>query len=121
MSKVTWKRTRKGIEFIEKKTFGEKMQDVTFMEVALLLFALSALSFLGGIVWAVAAHGQAPWPVNLLGFLVFGLSGAGILVTLYGHYLVEAESKVNWKIGLFTNGGMAALMFLISAAGMIWG
>ena len=121
MSKVTWKRTRKGIEFIEKKTFGEKLQDVTFMEVSLFLFALSVLCFIGGVAWSIAAHGNAPWPLSLIGILVLGLSVAGVLITLYGHYMVEADSKVNWHVGLFTNGGMAALMLIISVSGAIWG
>lgn len=121
MAKVTWKRTRHGIEFIEKKSFSERIQDVTFMETALFLFIMEILLILGGIIWAVASGGNAGWPVILLALLAAALGIAGVMVTIYGHYTVEAESRVNWKIGIYTNGAVLGVIVIIYLLGVFVG
>ena len=121
MSKVTWKRTRKGIQFIEKKTFTERMQNMSFMQTAMFLFAVELVLFLAALSWAVATAGNAGWPVNLMGIAILVLGCIGVAVTLYGHYTVEAESRLNWKIGLYTNGIAAAGMLILSLVGIIAG
>ncbi len=119
MAKVTWKRTRKGIVFVEKKTLRELLQGMTFMQTAMALFAAEILLLAAAMIWAVATAGNAGWPVSLMGILVFLFGCAGVAVTLYGHYTVEAESRINWKVGLYTNGACAAAILILTVVGFI--
>ncbi len=119
MAKIKWKRTKDGIQFIEKKTWAERLQSVTFMQAALSLFALAILLIVLCLVWAVSTNGQAGWPVILAGFLILLLGGAGVGVTCYGHYSVEAESRIPWKVGLYTNGAVVVLMAAIYILGIL--
>ena len=89
----------------EKDLLGRRLQDVTFMEMALFLFVLEVVLFLGGACVGdrqrrqCALAGQSDRDPD---------PAAGVpacLVTLYGHYTVEAESQVDWRIGIYTNGG----------------
>ena len=121
MAKVTWKRTRQGIEFIEKESVWEKLQELSFMQTALALFALEVILFLGALGWAVATGGNAGWPVSILGILILLLGAGGIWVTLYGHYTVEAESTIDWRIGLYTNGAAVAGMLILTIVGLTAG
>ncbi|MCD8078659.1 MAG: hypothetical protein LUE63_09880 [Lachnospiraceae bacterium] len=119
MAKIKWKRTKDGIQFIEKKTWAERLQSVTFMQAALSLFALAILLTVLCLAWAISSNGQAGWPVILAGFLILFLSAAGVGVTCYGHFSVEAESKIPWKVGLYTNGTVVVLMAAIYILGII--
>ena len=121
MARVTWKRTRNGIEFVEKKSFSERIQDVTFMEMAIFLFILAVILVLGGLVWAIASGGNAGWPVILIALLAIALGVAGILVTVYGHFSVEADSRLNWKVGIYTNGAVVLLMVIFYILGAVFG
>ncbi len=120
MARVTWKRTRHGIEFIEKKSFSERIQDVTFMEMAMFFFILAALLVVGGLVWATLSGGQAGWPIILMALMALALGIAGIGVTVYGHFGVGAESRMNWKIGVYTNGGVIAVLVLLYLLGAVF-
>jgi len=121
MAKVTWKRTRHGIEFIEKKSALEKMQDLTFMQTSLSIFALEVLLFLGALAWAIATGGNAAWPVSLLGIAILLLGAAGVFVTLYGHFSVEAESAIDWRIGIYTNGASVLCILILTILGLVKG
>lgn len=121
MARVTWKRTRNGIEFVEKKSFSERIQDVTFMETAIFLFVLAVIFVLGGLIWATASGGNAGWPVILIGLIAIALGIAGILVTAYGHFSVGAESRLDWKVGIYTNGAVVLLMLIFYILGAVFG
>ncbi len=121
MARVKWKRTRRGIVFVEKKTWSEKLQSLTFMQTALALFAVEVVAMLGCLVWAIASNGRAAWPIILLGFLIFVLGCGGVWVTCYGHYTVGAESRIPWKTGIYTNGIMLLLMVAVYILGLVAG
>lgn len=121
MSKVKWKRTKDGIQFIEKKSLAERFQSISFMEAALAVFGLELVIFAVCLIRAVVTDGNAGILICILGYLAFFLSLLGIGVTCYGHYSVEAESKIPWKVGLYTNGTIAVLSVLIYIIGFIFG
>ena len=96
----------------------ELLQGMTFMQTAMALFIAELLLLVSALAWAVATAGNAGWPVSLMGILVFLFGCFGVAVTLYGHYTVEAESRINWKIGLYTNGACAAAVLILTMIGL---
>ncbi len=119
MSRVKWKRTRDGIEFIEKKTISERMRDITFMQMAMFLFWMQVAIAVLAILWSVLTGGNAPWGVGLLGYLNIILGIGGIAVTAYGHFVVGAESKTDWKMGILLNFISIMVMITFFLMGLI--
>ncbi len=119
MAKVKWKRTKNGIQFIEKKTFTERLQNITFMEAAIGIFILEMVLFAVCVLRAAFTHGGAGVEVSLIGYLIILLGILGIFVTCYGHYQVEAKSRIPWKTGIYLNGGMIAAIVILYIVGLI--
>ena len=119
MSRVKWKRTRDGIEFIEKKTLSERMRDITFMQMAMFFFGLQVAILIFAVAWSAVTGGNAPWGVGLLGYLNTFLGIGGIAVTTYGHFVVGAESKTDWKMGILLNFISIMVMITFFLMGLI--
>lgn len=118
MAKVKWKRTKDGIKFIEKKTFSERLQTITFMKTAIGIFILEAALFVFCVLRAALSRGGAGIEVSLIGYLIVFLGIVGIFVTCYGHYQVEAESRIPWKTGIYLNGASIAAIVIIYIVGL---
>lgn len=103
----------------KKKTLSEKLRDLTYMQVAMALFVFAAVLFILCIALSLATGGQVGWIAAAAGLVALVLSLAGLAVTLYGHFAVGMEGKLNWKWGLFLNGAVFVLLLALYILGLI--
>lgn len=102
----------------KKKTFKDRIQALTYMQAALILFALSLLLFVFCLWRSITTGGGAGGLTAFTGILSFLAAVIGICVTLYGHIAVKLEGKINWIAGVVTNGMMAVIMLMLYISGI---
>ena len=100
---------------------AQRFSNLGFMQVSFGTFFTALFFLLISMIIAIATNGHAPLVISVLWVAAFGLSLIGLYVTWYGHFKVQAESKVPWNYGLITNGVVLALLTAIYAVGIIYG
>jgi|GEM_PF-961544 len=102
----------------KKKKLKDRIQALTYMQTALFLFVLSLLLFVFCLWRSITTDGSAGALIAFTGILAFLVAVIGICVTLYGHFAVKLEGKINWIAGVVTNGMMAVIMLMLYISGI---
>jgi len=87
----------------QRRTFGERLTRLSYMQAAMGCFAFAVLLFVLCIALAISSGGDVALSVAILCLLSFLSGGVGLGITLFGHFAVGIEGKMNWKLGLFSN------------------
>ena len=96
----------------------KKLPAPGFMVISLGLFGVSLLTSLVIGIRAVSSNGTISYGEGIAVFACLLLCLAGFLITLYGHYVVKAESRLNFRLGLFTNGGLLLVLLFLYFLGI---
>ena len=88
---------------MKKKTLLDRLKSLHYMQVSLGLFSLALLLSLGLLVHSAVSGGSLLLWEGLLGIVALVSSLIGLLVALYGHYIVRSESRVNFRLGVICN------------------
>lgn len=100
------------------KTIKEKLRSLTYMQASLTLFAVSFFALVFCLWYAISSNGGSGILVALVGIISLFLALSGLLVTLYGHFAVGIEGKIHWIAGIFTNGTLLVVTFLLYLSGL---
>lgn len=101
----------------DQMTWRQKLQSLTFIRAALLVFAASAALFLIGITISIIFAGEAGIYIGIFGILAFFVAVAGVVVALYGHFIVQDEGKKSWLVALLPNLAMAIFLLVMYVIG----
>ena len=103
---------------MKKKRLKRILSQVTYMQLSLILFLVSLLitAVLG--IRAVARGGNLSFWEGLFGIAALLLSIAGFAAPLYGRFVVRAEAKQDYRIGLILNGVLMLLLFFFYFLGL---
>lgn len=88
------------------------------MQVSLLLFGLAFLTGLVLFIRAVGSDGDLSIGEGILGILALVMSIAGFGIPLYGHFIVRAESRIDYRTGLILNGILMLIYFFFYFLGL---
>ena len=88
------------------------------MQVSLFLFGLALLIGLILFVKAVLGGGNLSEGEGFLGILALVASVAGFLIPLYGRFVVHAETRLDYRIGLALNGILMLIFFFFYFLGL---
>ena len=88
---------------MEKKGFIGRLRSVNYMQASLGLFGLSLLLTLVLSVRAVMTNGGLTILEGFLGILALLLSGAGLVIALYGRFILKEKRKPDFRLGLLLN------------------
>lgn len=94
------------------------IRSVTYMQVSLLLFFVSLCISLILCIRAVTSGGNLKSWEGLLGMLALVLSILGFITPLYGHYVVHAQNKLDFRLGLLLNGVLMLILFFFYFLGL---
>ncbi len=89
---------------MEKKGLLKKLKSVTYMQASLGLFAVSLILTLVLSVRAVVTNGGLTLLEGFLGIVALLLSAAGLLVTLYGRFILKEKIRPDFRLGVLLNG-----------------
>ncbi|MBO4289832.1 MAG: hypothetical protein J5865_07020 [Lachnospiraceae bacterium] len=103
----------------KKKSLSEKLRDLTYMQVAMTLFAFAAALLVLCLVLAFVQLGSVGWIGGLAGIVAALLSLIGMIITLYGHFAVGMEGKTKWFWGLILNGAVFAACAALYVIGLV--
>ena len=104
---------------MRSKLRNRKRKYVTYVQIAMTLMIVSAVLFLFCVIEAVLTAGDVPRWVGLLGILSFLSALAGVIVTLYGHFIVRVEGKVPWLAAFLPNLFLVLLTLIFYIGGMV--
>ena len=96
---------------MKKLSVKKILRSVTYMQVSFLLFILSFLISAVLFVRAVVSGGALGSVDGILGMLALVLSIIGFITTLYGRFVVRAEAKPDYRLGLLLNGILMLVLF----------
>ena len=96
-----------------KKTLGERLRNLTYMQAAMSCFGVGTALFVLSIVLSVTTKGDVGIPEAICGIAGFLFGAAGLGITLFGHFIVGIEGKTDWKVGLYCN-----LLLILLTAGL---
>lgn len=100
------------------KSLKRIWHSITYMQVSLLLFAVSCLISLILFIQAIRSGGNLSAAGGALGILALCLSIAGFAVPLYGRFIVHAEVRTDYRIGLLLNGVLMLILFFFYFLGL---
>ena len=89
---------------MEKNGLLKKLKSVTYMQASLALFAVSLILTLVLSVRAVVTNGGLTLLEGFLGIVALLLSAAGLLVTLYGRFILKEKIRPDFRLGVLLNG-----------------
>ena len=89
---------------MEKKGLLKKLKSVTYMQASLGLFAVSLILTLVLSVRAVVTNGGLTLLEGFLGIVALILSAAGLLVALYGRFILKEKIRPDFRLGVLLNG-----------------
>ena len=89
---------------MEKKGLLKKLKSVTYMQASLGLFAVSLILALVLSVRAVVTNGGLTLLEGFLGIVALILSAAGLLVALYGRFILKEKIRPDFRLGVLLNG-----------------
>ena len=88
---------------MEKEGLLKKLRSVTYMQASLGLFGVSLILTLVLSVKAVATNGGLTLLDGFLGILALLMSAAGLMVALYGRFLLREKIRPDFRIGVLLN------------------
>ena len=118
MSSMGRAKRSRGRQRKKRKTLGQRLSSMSYMQASLAFFGAGFLALVFCLWRAVASRGTSGMVVALAGIFAFIMAVVGLIITLYGHFVVKMEGKIKWTIGLGTNGVLAALMLLLYLSGL---
>ncbi len=107
------------MDVFKKKTLRDKLRSLSYMQVSIALFSVSAVLLILCVVLAVVTAGTLGLIFAWAGIFSLLISLAGLIVTLYGHFAVGMEGKLKWKLGAILNGSVFVIglaLYIIGAA-----
>ena len=103
---------------MKKLSVKKILRAVTYMQVSLLLFILAFLIAAVLFVRAVVSGGTLGSADGILGMLALVFSIAGFITPLYGRFVVHAEAKPDYRLGLILNGVLMLILFFFYFLGL---
>ena len=101
---------------MNKKKLIERIHALSYMQTSLGLFAVSLLILICLSIKAVSGRGALSFADGIMGIVSLILSIAGFAVPLYGHFIVKAECRMDWRLGTVLNGCL--MLFLVFLYGL---
>ncbi len=99
-----------------------KIRDIwrrmTYMQASFALLVPEVLLLLYLFIKAVVTGGGLSLGEGALGLLVLILSGLGMYIPVYGHFVVKADGKRSWKIPFFLHAGIFVLSVILYLSGL---
>ena len=87
------------------------LRKITYMQLSLSLLVVE----LGLLIWlfilAVKTNGELSLLQGSIGILCLIFSVIGAIAPLYGHFIVQKNSRISWKVGVILQG--IVLLFLV--------
>ncbi|MBQ5953245.1 MAG: hypothetical protein IJL47_04295 [Lachnospiraceae bacterium] len=95
------------------KKIGEFFRSLSYMTAAVLLFLAAFGLTVFVFVRAVTTGGNIGRLESALCLLSLIFAAAGVVIPLYGHFIVRVDGKADWRVGVAMNGLLLlALIFL---------
>ncbi len=103
---------------MNKKKLIEKIHALSYMQASLGLFSVSLLILICLSVKAVSGSAALSYGDGIMGIVSLILSMAGFAVPLYGHFIVKAECRLDWRLGTVLNGCLMLLLVFLYGLGL---
>ena len=87
----------------QKKTLAQKIKSLTYLRVSLLIFACALALFIAAIVISAISGGAGNLLIGLFGLLALLISIGGIVLAIYGKFILQAPSTHSWLFALLPN------------------
>ncbi|MBP5153575.1 MAG: hypothetical protein ILP12_01020 [Lachnospiraceae bacterium] len=96
----------------------KRWQSITYMQASLALLIPAAGLLIYLLIKTMVTGGGLSLIDAGLGILVFVLAVIGLIIPLYGHFVVQAEARHSWKIPFFLHLALAAVMIVFYLFGL---
>ena len=96
----------------------QKWRSVTYMQASLALLIPEVLAFVYLFVRSVMTGGGLTAWEGGIGVLAMLCALAGIIIPLYGHFIVRIDGRKSWKIPFFAHLGVFLLWIVFYCAGL---
>ena len=103
---------------MKKRSVKKILRSVTYMQVSLILFGLSFLICLVLFIRSILSGGGLGTAEGILGITALLFSIAGFITPLYGRFVVHAQARPDYRLGLLLNGAMMLILFFFYFLGL---
>ncbi|MBQ9388436.1 MAG: hypothetical protein IJU01_07310 [Lachnospiraceae bacterium] len=94
-------------------------RSLSYVGAAVLLSAVSLVLLLTSVIISAAMGGEGGLAVSITGFLAMIAAIAGLLITLYGKFILKSQVKISWLAALIPGSILSAFLLTMYIVGAV--